>query len=186
MNKICKACGQFKWHKSWKTDTCDECISAGIKYCPSCDTTLPITAYYKLKSGLTTGFCKSCERERSNASKRKAYAADPNAKEKERIRTHARRSAERADTYTVAEWLHTVELFDNSCAYCGAKHNLTMDHIVPISKGGKNVFTNIVPACKSCNSSKNSSELIAWYTAQVFYCEARLKRIQQFIKGGKI
>lgn len=82
MNKICKACGQFKWYSTWKTDTCVECVSIGLKYCPSCNTTLPISSYYKRKDGLTTGFCKSCERERSNANKRKAYAADPNAKEK--------------------------------------------------------------------------------------------------------
>lgn len=185
MNKMCKSCGEFKWHRSWKTSTCDECITAGIKYCPSCNTVLPITAFYKLKGGLTTGFCKDCERQRSNASKREAYKADPYAKDKERIRTHARRAAVRADAYTIAEWLSVVELFNNSCAYCGSKHNLTMDHVVPIALGGTNTYRNIIPACKSCNSRKNSTELIAWYTAQSFYTENNLKRIQQFIKGGE-
>jgi 5-methylcytosine-specific restriction endonuclease McrA len=43
------------------------------------------------------------------------------------------------------------------CHYCGGKFppkDLTMDHIVPISRGGKSNKGNLVPACKSCNSNK--------------------------------
>jgi 5-methylcytosine-specific restriction endonuclease McrA len=185
MNKICKVCGEFKWHKSWKTDTCEECISNGVKYCPSCESVLPLSSFYKLKSGLTTGFCKVCEKERSCASKREAYSKDPDAKYKERIRTHNRRCAKRANTYTVAEWFKTLEVFNNQCAYCGSDYNLTMDHVVPIIEGGTNTFRNIVPACKSCNSQKNSTDVVQWYTAQSFYSKDKLKRILNFVTGGE-
>jgi len=41
------------------------------------------------------------------------------------------------------------------CAYCGAKKNrLTIDHIIPTSRGGKSTFENCVAACKECNSKK--------------------------------
>ncbi|MBI3604531.1 MAG: HNH endonuclease [Nitrospirae bacterium] len=43
------------------------------------------------------------------------------------------------------------------CYYCQGKFkpaDLTMDHIVPISRGGKNNKGNVVPACKECNSKK--------------------------------
>jgi hypothetical protein len=43
------------------------------------------------------------------------------------------------------------------CHYCQQKFKpseLTMDHIVPISRGGKNNKGNVVPACKACNSKK--------------------------------
>lgn len=47
---------------------------------------------------------------------------------------------------------------DNSkCQYCGKKINskeLTIDHIIPMSKGGKTVWENVVSACKGCNSIK--------------------------------
>lgn len=45
------------------------------------------------------------------------------------------------------------------CLYCGYKFsrsNLTMDHVVPISRGGKTEWTNIVAACNSCNSTKGN------------------------------
>jgi len=42
------------------------------------------------------------------------------------------------------------------CAYCGTKDKrLTIDHVIPISKGGKTSFENCVAACKNCNSTKN-------------------------------
>ena len=43
------------------------------------------------------------------------------------------------------------------CAYCGTeKEKLTIDHIVPRSKGGETTFENCVAACRSCNNHKGS------------------------------
>jgi 5-methylcytosine-specific restriction endonuclease McrA len=44
------------------------------------------------------------------------------------------------------------------CAYCGSlykKHELTRDHIVPVSRGGQDKWTNVVTACKRCNNLKD-------------------------------
>jgi 5-methylcytosine-specific restriction endonuclease McrA len=43
---------------------------------------------------------------------------------------------------------------NHTCQYCGIKENLTLDHLIPKSKGGKTTWTNLVTACKSCNSRK--------------------------------
>ena len=43
------------------------------------------------------------------------------------------------------------------CHYCGKKFpasELTMDHLVPLSRGGRSTKGNIVPCCKACNNSK--------------------------------
>ena len=42
------------------------------------------------------------------------------------------------------------------CVYCGDSHvkTLTLDHVIPQSKGGKNSWDNLVTACKRCNSEK--------------------------------
>ena len=43
------------------------------------------------------------------------------------------------------------------CHYCGGKFppsELTMDHIVPLSRGGRSTKGNIVPCCKACNNDK--------------------------------
>ena len=43
------------------------------------------------------------------------------------------------------------------CAYCSAKKDkLTIDHIIPRSRGGKTDFENCVAACKSCNNKKGN------------------------------
>ena len=48
---------------------------------------------------------------------------------------------------------------NNTCQYCAKRFkfkDLTMDHIIPKSRGGKKTWMNIVMACKKCNSVKNN------------------------------
>ncbi len=40
------------------------------------------------------------------------------------------------------------------CAYCNSTDELTIDHVLPISRGGKSEFDNCVTACKACNAAK--------------------------------
>ncbi|PIB36129.1 HNH endonuclease [Reichenbachiella sp. 5M10] len=47
----------------------------------------------------------------------------------------------------------------NMCQYCGVKEDLTIDHLIPRSKGGKSVWNNLVTACQSCNSKKGDRNL---------------------------
>lgn len=64
---------------------------------------------------------------------------------------------------TATEWTETKEYFDHRCAYCGRQpEKLTIDHIVPLSRGGAHTKENIVPACRSCNSSKHNSSLLVY------------------------
>ena len=54
-----------------------------------------------------------------------------------------------------AWWLD--KLNKGICHYCEKKFNrdeLTMDHIVPVARGGTSTKGNIVPACRACNASK--------------------------------
>ncbi len=51
------------------------------------------------------------------------------------------------------------------CHYCGARvpaKELTLDHIVPLVRGGHSTRGNCVPACKECNSKKQSLLPIEW------------------------
>ena len=58
---------------------------------------------------------------------------------------------------TPAQWQEIKAHYGRRCVYCGRKmQRLTQDHIVPISKGGSHTYSNVVPACQSCNSSKNA------------------------------
>lgn len=57
---------------------------------------------------------------------------------------------------TTKQWEEIKAAYGHRCVYCNRKmQRLTMDHIVPLSKGGSHTVSNIVPACQSCNSKKN-------------------------------
>jgi len=59
--------------------------------------------------------------------------------------------------FTFEDWLNILDCFEHRCAYCSRSDvKLTMDHVIPVSKGGKHTADNIVPACKSCNSRKGN------------------------------
>ena len=47
----------------------------------------------------------------------------------------------------------------NKCQYCGATKKLTIDHVIPRSKGGGDTWENMVVACSSCNIKKGDKLL---------------------------
>jgi 5-methylcytosine-specific restriction endonuclease McrA len=64
-------------------------------------------------------------------------------------------------SHTHQQWLARVELYGWKCFYCPKKldnKTLTKDHRIPLNKGGSNWASNLVPACKSCNSSKQDKK----------------------------
>ena len=42
----------------------------------------------------------------------------------------------------------------HECVYCGSSRNLTLDHVIPKSRGGTNNWTNLVTSCQKCNLKK--------------------------------
>ncbi len=48
---------------------------------------------------------------------------------------------------------------NNSCQYCGSTRHLTIDHVIPKSKGGSEEWTNLVVACSTCNTKKGDKLL---------------------------
>lgn len=58
---------------------------------------------------------------------------------------------------------HNVFARDNyTCQYCYEKFRpdaLTIDHVTPVSKGGKNIWENVVASCASCNTKKGSKSV---------------------------
>ena len=56
-------------------------------------------------------------------------------------------------------------LAKGACHYCGrafAPRELTMDHIVPVSRGGRTTKGNVVPCCKECNTAKKQLLAMEW------------------------
>lgn len=42
----------------------------------------------------------------------------------------------------------------HQCVYCGSRRELTLDHVIPKSRGGSNSWTNLVTSCQKCNLKK--------------------------------
>lgn len=67
-------------------------------------------------------------------------------------------------TLTQEEWQDILATFNGHCAYCllpfSAVRSPTMDHIKPIIHGGGHTAENVIPACRSCNSSKHTMSLL--------------------------
>jgi len=52
-----------------------------------------------------------------------------------------------------------------TCYYCGCRvvhRELTMDHLIPLTRGGRSTRDNLVPSCKSCNTKKKSMLPVEW------------------------
>jgi CRISPR/Cas system Type II protein with McrA/HNH and RuvC-like nuclease domain len=77
---------------------------------------------------------------------------------------------------------HIKESWNNKCAYCGNDENLTLDHIVPQSKGGMDTTKNVVCCCHSCNQSKGHEHWKLWYVQQYFYDEQKFNKIEEWMK----
>ncbi|WP_202912872.1 HNH endonuclease [Deinococcus kurensis] len=91
---------------------------------------------------------------------------NPGAAQARRAR-RAQRERDAPGHHTRAEWLALLSAHHWTCAYCNA--NLTRpckDHIIPLSRGGSHDISNILPACRRCNSSKRDRD-VAEFIAQL-------------------
>lgn len=73
-------------------------------------------------------------------------------------RRHGRMASGRL---TVAELREIKRRHDGRCAYCGAPAD-TIDHVIPVSRGGRHEAGNVVPACPACNFAKHDKTPTEW------------------------
>jgi 5-methylcytosine-specific restriction endonuclease McrA len=75
-----------------------------------------------------------------------------------------RKEKAKAQTLRKSQWWKR-KCSEGVCYFCGKKFHpkeLTMEHVVPLIRGGKSSKGNIVPACKECNSKKKYLLPIEW------------------------
>ncbi|MDP7417862.1 MAG: HNH endonuclease [Desulfobacterales bacterium] len=77
---------------------------------------------------------------------------------------HIKRERQKARELRESQWWKR-RLAKGLCHYCQKAYSpaeLTMDHIVPISRGGRSTKGNVVPSCKACNNKKKYLLPMEW------------------------
>ena len=87
-----------------------------------------------------------------------------------------RRERTRARELRASPWWKR-RIADGVCYYCRGRvghRALSMDHIVPLGRGGRSIRGNVVPACKDCNSRKQALLPVEWqdYLARLSRADA--------------
>jgi len=102
----------------------------------------------------------SAEWYRNNKERVRLYCKEYRRKNPERVKANwKRRQKQRLSVvgnFTKKEFIYLCSEYGNICLRCKSKKKLTIDHVIPISKGGTNNIDNIQPLCGSCNSIKHT------------------------------
>jgi 5-methylcytosine-specific restriction endonuclease McrA len=78
---------------------------------------------------------------------------------------NANRHAQKAKaggSFTLQDWEALKAYYDYTCLRCGRQEpeiELTIDHVVPLSQGGRNSIENLQPLCRACNLSKHAKTI---------------------------
>ena len=100
----------------------------------------------------------------------------------ERRRT---RKLQLESTLTTKQWEQIKLEFSNCCAYCGKEVPLAQEHFLALSRNGEYTINNIIPSCKSCNSSKGTKLFSLWYPKYQYYSKRREKFILKYLHYNK-
>lgn len=165
--------------------------SISTKECTICKVSKPYNKEYfysnkSRKYGLDN-ICKVCRREVVREYKRnnreKINKAHSEYKKKNRdyfnVYEQKRRSRQKklAASFTYKDWQSVLNTFDHSCAYCGSATEIQQEHYIPVASGGAYTKDNIIPACATCNMSKNDKNIIVWYKTRSYYAGERMDKI---------
>lgn len=106
---------------------------------------------------------------------------EPFHRVKKAISNHKVRCKEGDYTFTDLMRLHTAQ--GCKCAYCETpiQNDFSLEHVIPVKFGGRNLRINIILICETCNSSKQHFELVFWLEKNKYKLR---ERIFQRVKGA--
>ncbi|PLR65983.1 HNH endonuclease [Bacillus sp. UMB0893] len=127
-----------------------------------------------------TNRCRECK----SAANNKAYKAFGRLKEK-----YPKYGIE--IEITKEEVAQLFDAVEGSCYYCGVEESeetgtLQLEHIRPLSQGGRNHISNLLISCRSCNAKKRDKPIVAFYHEygrfDYYYLPSVIKHIAYFTK----
>jgi len=97
------------------------------------------------------------DKERAKSAKYLSTRKEWNAQKSQKRRARLRN----AETFVVTE-KELKKLYTQPCFNCGAKESLTIDHVIPLTRGGRHSIGNLQTLCLSCNSKKHRRTIMEW------------------------
>lgn len=79
---------------------------------------------------------------------------------------HKRRAMKRDNGTFLVTSKELRKMYLSSCIYCGSCESITVDHVIPLMRGGTHGIGNLAPACLSCNTSKGAKTVMEWRKAR--------------------
>ena len=155
MNKICSQCKEEKHVDYFYKNRDEKC--GYRRQCKQCTNSYNATRtdkkreydyYYRIKN-----------RERIKKVKDLYHL---NNRELENNKGHVRRARKSKNGVFAISKKELIKLYNSPCFYCGSLNKITIDHIIPISRGGSHSIGNLVSACAFCNGSKHTKFIVEW------------------------
>jgi len=158
----CKACAAIRI-KKWKADNPEE-VKARQKAWKQANPEYVAVSNkaWRQDNPEYVGTYRQTNANRIAAQERGYRAAHP---EKAVIAYHKRRARLRGSAVFIITDKEVAKLYASPCAYCG-KPSKHIDHVVPLSRGGRHSIGNLVGACANCNLTKNSKFITEWKRSQ--------------------
>lgn len=151
LDSICKACNKMRV-MAWRTANPGRAAQIQRKYVvQNKEKVRASNATWAEKNGLAYERARYARRQ-TNPAQHAVYRTG------QRAAKNRRRAAGPLSAATVRDVLK------GPCAYCGDEAT-SVDHIIPVSRGGTNARENLAPACKSCNSKKAARTPTEWKEA---------------------
>lgn len=171
--KWCIKCRTWKTQQEFgKDSTRGDGFDAKCFSCRSTTTSGPTKKERSIKAKQNLSWCRDCQKwlaadsirgglckqHRAEYAKEKYHNDHQHCLERKQHSHSRKRNLFPIPSYIQEE---IFAAFDGRCAYC-ANPATTWDHIIPISKGGNSTPGNVIPCCRSCNSSKKDKDLYEW------------------------
>jgi 5-methylcytosine-specific restriction endonuclease McrA len=164
--KTCKICGkaknfaQFSKHSASKNGVGPYCIDCNrergrVRYQQKRDFLIEQQRLYRQNN-----YDRRIEVEREARKRnREKYRISRNERQLRRARVEKER------TYLILP-KEIKKLYNDPCFVCGSTENQSIDHIIPLSRGGNHSIGNLMTLCRSCNASKHARFMVEWYKAR--------------------
>jgi 5-methylcytosine-specific restriction endonuclease McrA len=153
----CQVCGTEIIRKTVRTRWCSESCRSKARHAANPDRARRSIAMWRAK----------------NPERAKEYLAAWRANNPDRVKHYFKNTLHRRRSQMTGSpgisfnaWARLIARHRGCCAYCGQPplpgEILELDHVVPLSRGGKHSEGNILPACNTCNVRKNDRLLVEW------------------------